>query len=91
MLHRILESAGIKNLVVHAGSIEVASRDRVKTDRRDSHKLADLLSCGRLRGIRVPSVEQEEARLLHRTREQLIRERTIFLNRIKMRLYQFWI
>jgi transposase len=51
--HRVPESGGIANLVVNAGSIEVASRDRVKTDRRDSLKLASLLECGRLRGIRV--------------------------------------
>ncbi len=41
-LHRVLESGGVTNLVVHAGSIEVAVRDRVKTDRRDSLKLASL-------------------------------------------------
>lgn len=88
-LHRVLESSGISNLVVNAGSIEVAVRDRVKTDRRDSLKLASLLECGRLRGIRVPSVEVEENRLLHRTREQLIKDRARQVNRIKMRLYQF--
>lgn len=89
VLHRALESAGISNIVVHAGSIEVASRDRVKTDSRDSHKLADLLECGRLRGIRIPSIEEEQKRLMHRTREQLMKERCRFVNRIKMKLYQF--
>ena len=88
-LHRILESGGISNLVVNAGSIEVAVRDRVKTDRRDSLKLASLLECGRLRGIRTPSIEEEQNRLLHRTREQLIKDRARQVNRIKMRLYQF--
>ena len=90
-LHRILESSEIDNIVVNAGSIEVASRDRVKTDRRDSQKMAGLLDCGRLRGIRIPSVEQELSRLLHRTREQLVRDRSRIGNRIKMRLYQFGI
>lgn len=89
VLHRRLEAAGIRNIVVHAGSIEVAARDRVKTDRRDSLKIAGLLDCGRLRGIRVPSPEQEAQRLLHRTREQLIRKRTQLINQIRMRLYQF--
>jgi transposase len=88
-LHRTLEEGGISNLVVNAGSIEVASRDRVKTDRRDSMKLASLLKCGRLKGIRVPSIEEEQNRLLHRTREQLIKDRAPQVNRIKMRLYQF--
>jgi transposase len=88
-LHRALEDGGIPNLVVNAGSIEVASRDRVKTDRRDSLKLASLLEDGRLKGIRVPSLEEEQNRLLHRTREQLIKDRARCVNRIKMRLYQF--
>jgi transposase len=88
-LHRVLESGGVTNLVVHAGSIEVAVRDRVKTDRRDSLKLASLLECGRLKGIRVPSIEEEKSRLLHRTREQLVRDRSRTANRIKMKLYQF--
>lgn len=43
VLHRALEKAGIDNLVVHAASIEIASRDRVKTDRRDSLKIAEQL------------------------------------------------
>jgi len=88
-LHRVLEGSGIKNIVVHAGSIEVASRDRVKTDRRDSLKLAELLSCGRLKGISIPSEEQELSRLLHRTRRQLVRQRTSCGNRIKSCLYYF--
>lgn len=89
VLHRELEAAGIRNIVVHAASIEVAARDRVKTDRRDSIKIAGLLDCGRLRGIRVPSLEEEAQRLLHRTREQLIRKRTQLVNQMRMRLYQF--
>ena len=88
-LHRALEKAGIKNLVVHAASIEVAARDRVKTDRRDSEKIAIQLESGRLRGIRVPSEEEERKRLLHRTREQLVRKSTQLKNQIRMRLYQF--
>ena len=39
-LYRYLESRGIKTLVVNPLSIEVSSRDRVKTDKRDSAKIA---------------------------------------------------
>ena len=88
-LHRSLEEGGISNLVVNAASIEVASRDRVKTDRRDAEKLASLLECGRLKSIRIPSLDQEKSRLLQRTREQLVRDKNRLSNRIKMRLYQF--
>lgn len=88
-LHRILESEGISNLVVNAGSIEIASRDKVKTDRRDSLKLASLLECGRLKSIRIPSIEEEHSRLIHRTRAQLVKDRSRSANQIKMRLHQF--
>lgn len=91
VLHRALIAGGIENIVVHAASIEVAARDRVKTDRRDSLKIAQQLEAGRLRGIRVPSLEEECKRLLHRTREQLIRKRTQIINQLRMRLYQFGI
>ena len=39
-LHRYLLENGINNIVVHAASIEVSSRDRVKTDKRDATKIA---------------------------------------------------
>jgi transposase len=39
-LHRHLCGAGIHNIVVHAAAIEVAARDRVKTEKRDLLKLA---------------------------------------------------
>jgi transposase len=39
VLHRELEKHSIHNLVVNAAGIEVAANDRVKTDKRDAHKL----------------------------------------------------
>lgn len=59
-LHRQLISRGISNDVVHPGSIEVSSRDRVKTDKRDALKMATQLSAGRLKGIYVPSKEEKK-------------------------------
>lgn len=88
-LHRALEAAGIRCLVVHAASIEVSSRDRVKTDKRDSLKIAQQLAAGRLRSIRVPSIEQEQRRLLTRTREQSMRKKRRVMVQIRMRLHQF--
>ena len=90
-LHRALEAAGISNIVVHAASIEVAANDRVKTDKRDSLKMAEQLSSGRLRGIRIPSVEEERRRLVTRTREQLLKARQRVQIQIRMRLHQFGI
>ncbi len=43
MLHRVLLASGIKNIVVHAASIEVESHNRVKTDKRDARKIAEQL------------------------------------------------
>jgi transposase len=51
---------------VHAASIEVSSRDTVKTDKRDSLKIAQQLSAGRLRGVRVLT-EGEEPEECHKS------------------------
>src|SRR5439155_27306262 len=74
-LHRHLISHGINNIVVHPGSIEVASRDRVKTDKRDALKIATQLAAGRLRGVFVPSLEREEKRTVTRLRTTIVRSR----------------
>ena len=74
-LHRYLVSQGINNGVVHPGSIEVSSRDRVKTDKRDALKMATQLSVGRLNGIYVPSQEKEEKRSVTRLRSNILKLR----------------
>lgn len=89
VLHRVLEQAGIHNLVVNPGSIEVSVHNRVKTDKRDAQKISALLGAGRLKGIRVPSEQVEHRRLLTRTRAQLVGERTTLKNMIRMRGHQF--
>jgi transposase len=89
VLHRALEKAGINNVVVHAAGIAISSGDRVKTDRRDSEKLATLLSKGMLKGVRIPSLEEELKRQLNRLRQQLMKERTRFMLQIRRRLYHF--
>lgn len=74
--HRKLIENGIHNIVVHASSIEIASRDRVKTDKRDSLKIATQLSVGRLKSINIPTLERESFRTITRLRENLIRDKT---------------
>lgn len=88
-LHRELRRQGIQNIVVHAAAIEVAANQRVKTDKRDARKISAQLEAGRLRGIRIPSEAQEQARLLSRTRAQLVRQRTQSQNCIRMKAHQF--
>lgn len=82
-LHRHLVQHGIENSVVHAASIEISARDRVKTDKRDSLKIATQLSSGRLKGIHVPSEEREAYRSITRLRETWVEERTRVGNQIK--------
>ena len=82
-LHRTLEAAGIKNIVIHPASLEVSAKDKVKTDKKDSKKMAVQLATGRLRGIRVPTRKAENARLITRTREQVMSNRTRAASRIK--------
>ena len=89
-LHRLLEAHGVRNHVLDPASLLVNRRARrAKTDRIDVERM--LRALGRyLRGepdacsvVRVPSVEQEDARRLHRERHRLIRERVQHVNRIK--------
>ena len=88
VLHRTLVKQGINNIVVHAAGIEVAVNNRVKTDKRDAQKLAELLEAGRLKGIGIPSDAIEQRRILTRTREQLVGDRSRVKNRIRMKCHQ---
>jgi transposase len=88
-LHRHLEEQGIENLIVNPASIQVASRDRVKTDKKDAVKLANQLSLGLIKGIRVRSKEEELKRLSSRTRESLLKDRRRLMLRLRMKLLQF--
>ena len=89
-LHRLLEAAGISNFVFDAASIAVEQRSRrAKTDRIDGELLLRTLMAY-LRGeprvvriVRVPSIEQEDARRASRERDRLIAEQTAHTNRIK--------
>jgi transposase len=90
-LHRFLLSQGVENVVVDSSSIEVNRRSRrAKTDRLDAQKLLmmliryDLGEEGRVWSVvRVPSVEQEADRQLHRDWDVLKKERTLHRNRIQ--------
>jgi transposase len=89
-LHRYLLHCGVANVVVDASSIEVNRRARrAKTDRIDVEQLLRLLiryHHGEKRVwsvVHVPSVEEEDARRLHRELERLKKERTGHRNRIQ--------
>src|SRR5262245_19794775 len=89
-LHRYLVNCGVANVVVDASSIEVNRRARrAKTDRVDVEQLLRLLiryHHGEERVwsvVHIPSVEEEDARRLHRELERLKKERTGHRNRIQ--------
>ena len=50
--------------------------------------IATLLESGRLKGIRVPTPQQEQERLLTRTRQQIGSERSAIKNKIRMKCHQ---
>lgn len=89
VLHRKLKTAGIDSIVVNPGSIEVAVGNHVKTDKRDSAKIAEHLYQKRIGGIHIPSKALEEARQITRTRYQLTKKKTGIGNQIKAKLIQF--
>jgi transposase len=89
-LHRRLEEHGVCNYFLDPASLLVTRRaKRAKTDRIDVERM--LRARGRyLRGeanacsvVQVASVEQEDARRLHRERKRLVNERVQHVNRIK--------
>lgn len=90
-LHYELAAIGIHNIVVAPNKIPVIIGDKVKTDRRDSLKLATLLSKGMLNGINTPPQNQINNRQFLRTREQLTRDRRRTILQIKSLLIQYGI
>src|SRR6185312_8992433 len=89
-LHRWLREQGIENVVVDSASIEVNRRARrAKSDALDVAKLYEMLVryvAGEKRVwrvVRVPSVQQEDERRLHRELERLKKERNAHVNRIR--------
>ena len=89
-LHRLLVTRGIESHVIDPASLEVNRRARrVKTDKVDLEKLLRTLQAFArgekdvCRMVRVPSVEEEDARRRSRERQRLVNEKTQHINRIK--------
>ena len=88
-LHRWLLEQGVENIVVDSSSIEVSRQQRrAKSDSLDAEKLLSMLL--RHAGgehvwsvVQVPTVEQEDARQLHRELLTLQEEATEHMNRVK--------
>jgi transposase len=89
-LHRYLVAHNVQNHVIDSASIEVNRRQRrAKTDRLDVRKLLRML-LRHIAGerkvwsvVRVPSIEEEDRRQLHRELLTAKQDRTRVINRIK--------
>ena len=68
-LFRLLMRSGIECVVAAPSKLQRPSGDRVKTDARDAFHLARLLKLDEIVAVKVPSVEEETARDLVRSRE----------------------
>ena len=89
-LHRYLTSNGVENGVVDSSSIEVKRRQRrAKSDGLDIRKLLSMLlryhagERGVWSVVRVPTVEEEDRRQLHRELRTGKKEHTQVTNRMK--------
>jgi len=85
-LHDHLVEYGAQCIVTPPSLVPQQYGNHVKTDRRDSRKLALLLAKGLLKRVWVPSLEERYQRQVLRRRRQLIGDRVRIQNRIKAEL-----
>ncbi len=85
-LHDHLVEYGVECIVTPPSLIPEGQGNRVKTDRKDSRKLAEYLAKGILKRVWVPSAEERCQRQVIRRRRQLIGDRVRTQNRIKAEL-----
>lgn len=85
-LYDKLVADGIDTIVVPPSLIPVESGNRVKTDKRDSRKLAQLLESNMLKKVFVLTEEERMHRELIRTRRQLVDHRGSVARQIKSKL-----
>lgn len=85
-LHDRLNDDGIETIVVPPSLIPTESGNRVKTDKRDSRKLAQLLEKKMLKKVYVLNEEERAHRELVRTRQQIVAHRSNVARQIKSKL-----
>lgn len=85
-LYDKLIADGIETIVVPPSLIPIESGNRVKTDKRDSRKLANFLERNMLKKVYVLTEEDRADRELVRTRRQLVEHRSDVARQIKSKL-----
>lgn len=84
-LWRKLEKLGLDCKVIAPSLIPIKPGERIKTDKRDAKKLADLLSADLLTEVHPISEEEESVRALTRSRASVIKD----IHRAKHRVLKF--
>ena len=82
-LYDRLTHEGIECIVTPPSLIPTESGNKVKTDKKDSYKLARLLESGMLKSVWVLSPEERAHRQLVRTRRQIANHRSDVMCQIK--------
>jgi len=82
-LQRALAQRGYACQVIAPSLIPKRAGDRVKTDRRDSVRLAELARAGELRAVWIPDPADEAIRDLARAREDAVNARTQMRQQLK--------
>jgi transposase len=85
-LYDQLREDGVEAMVVPPSLIPVESGNKVKTDKRDSRKLAKLLAGNLLKRVYVLTEEDRAERELLRTRRQILEHRNDVARQIKSKL-----
>lgn len=85
---RVFQQHHVDCVIVNPADVPTTNKEKVnKSDPIDSRKLARELEKMSLHGIYIPSVEQEELRMLMRLRYRIIQSQTRTKNRIKSLLH----
>lgn len=82
-LQRALSARGYRCEVVAPSLIPKRAGERIKTDQRDSRRLAELARAGELRAVWVPDPADESIRDLARAREDAVNARTQTRHQLK--------
>lgn len=90
-LYRLFLRLGIECAVIAPGLIPQRPGDRVKTDKRDAVRLAQLFRAGELTSIYVPTEEDEALRDLVRAREDMKEDELRAKHRITKLLIRYGI
>ncbi len=85
-LHDQLNADGIEGIVVPPSLIPIESGNKVKTDKRDSRKLARLLESNMLKRVHILTPEDRADRELLWTRRQIVEHRNDVARQIKSKL-----